>query len=145
MQCLHPRVSLCVKYCHSTHMLIRQRPENALSSGSCRDRCKAVQRPQPLDSILDCVMGDRCTFWTIQLQLFRCSESVKCEHSCTKEPDLIRKLRSKPTIYSCTVFRQPRPLPKEALSSRRPAADCIVYYKTGWVTEDNSTVYDFTL
>ena len=49
----------------------------------------------------------------------------------------------KPTFYPCTVFRQPRPLPEGALSCRCPAADYIVYYRTGWVTGDNSIVYYF--
>ena len=52
--------------------------------------------------------------------------------------------RAQPTlVYQCTDFRQPRPLPEGALSCHRPAADCIVYYRTEWVmrTGDNSIVY----
>ena len=46
-----------------------------------------------------------------------------------------------PTFYPCTVFRQPHPLPEGALSYQ--AADCIVYYRPGGVTRNNSVVYDF--
>ena len=62
-----------------------------------------------------------------------------------KEGGLIREpsSNSKPTFYPCEVFRQPHPLPEGALTFRWPAADCIVYYKTGGVTGDNSIVYDF--
>ena len=50
---------------------------------------------------------------------------------------------SNPTFYQCTVFRQPRPIPEGALSCRWPADDCIVYYRMGGLSEDNSIVYDF--
>ena len=64
--------------------------------------------------------------------------------SLTKDGGLKRQLSSnaRPTFYSCTAFRQPFPLPEGALNCRRPAADCIVYYRTGGVTVDSSIVYD---
>ena len=62
-----------------------------------------------------------------------------------KERGLIRELssNSKTTFYPCIVFRQTRPLPEGALRCRWPAADCIVYYRTGGVMGDNCIVYEF--
>ena len=60
---------------------------------------------------------------------------------------LTRELSSnfKPSFYPRTVFRQPRPLPEDALSCSWPADDriVIVYYRTGGVRGDNSIVHDF--
>ena len=66
-------------------------------------------------------------------------------HSNLQQRGLTRESSSlfKPTFYPCTVFRQPRPLPEGAISCRKPAVDCIEYYRTGGVTRDNSVIYDF--
>ena len=64
--------------------------------------------------------------------------------SMCKDRGLVIQLSSyaKPTFYQCIVSRQPLPLPKGAHSFRWPAVECIVYYRTGGVTRDNSIVYD---
>ena len=56
----------------------------------------------------------------------------------------MRQLSSsaRPSVYPCTVFCQPRPLPEGAHSYHWPAADCIVYCRMGGITGDNSIVYD---
>ena len=61
-----------------------------------------------------------------------------------KEDGLIREHSSnfKPTFYPNTVFRLPRPLQEGVLSCRWPADVCIVYFRTGKVTRDNSILCD---
>ena len=62
-----------------------------------------------------------------------------------KDGGLIREFSSyfKPTFHPCTVFRQPCPLPEDALGCRWPTEDCIVYYRTGGVRGDNCIVCNF--
>ena len=59
---------------------------------------------------------------------------------------MIRELssNSKPTFYQCTVFSPATPTARECtqLPMGWPASDCIVYFRTGAVTGDNSIVYD---
>ena len=95
-------------------------------------------------------MEDSQTFAYIQTKNKRTmtswsSQQQECNDS--KEGILLRELspKSKPTFYPCTVFRKPHPLTEGALSYRRPADDCIVYYTTGGVTVDSSIVYDVLL
>ena len=65
--------------------------------------------------------------------------------SIGKEGGVIRQLPSNfyPKFYPRTVFRHPHSFPEDVLSSRWPAVDCILYYRTGGVTGDNYIVYDF--
>ena len=70
---------------------------------------------------------------------------ILCYDNYIKEGGLTRELssNSKTTFYSCTFFLQPRPLPEGAHNCRLLAAVCIVFYRTGRVTADNSIVYGF--
>ena len=72
------------------------------------------------------------------------SLSPRIVNNSSKNGGLVRQFSSytKPTFYPYTVFRKPLPLSEGALNCRRPAADCIVYYRTGGVAGDNSIVYD---